>query len=237
MGHSWLTRPSALDHLQATIFLIFSLRDHSSELPKHDLVTAFSSTVLLSRYFDELSNIVVLRFASKQPIRPTSDCIAGIPFEKFVRHFRDLARDMSTIMKPAQCYLVEMEQMKTLAAAIFAAGESVFEARSPALIDAFSSGNMLTYCASLARDPRADLVHTLSEEEMLLPIDLASWGDVVLPRCGMLINGAHKNGDDRLAKEYVDSRFLFLLETWSVKAPEPEGGALNISLLIWGFYT
>lgn len=225
MSYCQLASPSALEHVQTAISLVFALRDNSLELPRHSVLTVFASTLLLGRFFNKLSNIKALQYASKQPTQSTGDRIAGIPFPNLIRHFRDMARDidMSAIMSPAQCYLIEMEQMRILATAIFAAGETVYEAR--ALLDAFSSEKMLTYCASLLRDARADLVYTVPPEERFFAMDLDHWGEVVLPRCGLLINGACKNGYNSLAKECVDSNFLFLLETWSIEALEPQLGA------------
>lgn len=186
---------------------------------------------ILGQHFYDLSNLRTDPHLSRLlPSPVVGDQIAGVAFADLLRHLRDTACQMRTIMEPAECYRLEVQQMTILSWIIIAAsneGGDTFAPRPPALIDAFASNKMITYSASLLRDPRADLLRALSTTMPYLSFDFVNWGEGIFSSWWLLINDACKNGDNRLAVELVDSSFVFLMEKWSLLAPEPMLGTSN----------
>lgn len=207
----------SLQDVRIAIPIIFSLRDNRL-VPQHDMPSILSSTMLLHQHIGYLAADMTLSGSMRSPL-VVGNSIAGVSFSDLVRHFRDTARSLGTIahMRPPQCYQIEVQQLITLANVVLVAGSDFVIPCSPALIDAFASNQILTYTASLFKDPRADLVRDLTPEENVLPLHTDGWEELVFPTWGRLVNSAYLGGNNKVAAELVDSRFLFLLERWSLK--------------------
>lgn len=161
--------PISLEDVQIAFPLILTLKGRCPGVPEHNVPTLILSTMHLRQYFKH-----ILRLAA---LRPTSlfsgDRIAGVLFAdlKLVRHFRDMTGDIGAILGPAQCYQAEMQQLEILAGIMSATGYDLDIPRPPILIGAFASNQIITYTASLMRDPRATLLGGVPLMA-IIPLDL-----------------------------------------------------------------
>lgn len=212
-------------YLEAAISLVFALSSDKSSERGHNHNSALSSVALLGQLFRHLSELRVDPQRSRLVPSPVvGDRIIGITFADLLRRLCDMACKMRSIMEPAECYRLEVQQMTTLSSIIYSASdaECAFNPRPPALIDAFTSNHIITYSASLMRDPRAEQLRTLSLTEPLYSFEFSAWGVGIFSSWALLIREAWLSGDNRLAVELVDSNFMFILEKWSLLGSDSE---------------